>query len=695
MRSSMARREKRSSAPMADMDLEFDEVRVVKKEAVGMYEVAVLAAGSSKSLKRWMDDNRFRYPDGMDKVIDDYVASKWYFVAVKTKVGDKSQVNPRPGMRSANAARPSGTTFRGFVQAMGFRFRSKELVVPMRLSVFNAQGNSRNIVYALTKGPMKIENINEKFVVRQVNGLKLYHNVTNPLPLRVIGGTKNDLSSFQKQSLPARRDPTAHNGLAKELFGADMLAMRKNRLANPLEEKAKALLNIGESLGLRGRQIDDLNRAQLKSERKKLSGIALNRLKSMTLTVIDGRFERTVLAKSNLKFKRHRMASAKNTKMRYDAIQQGPGVMMGGTVYRWQVSATSNTTPNGRSAEHTAVAYTAGGTDGTGGSSGTPTLPLAMLIGLLGVGYFLSKGRKVHPALVASAVLLAGSGMAFAEAPQFAQAPILSASDSLANLMVRATDDNHPVAQGHAIMALRDQGTEKARQGLSQISASGSHSMLSRTWAAAAQIQMASSSQKLFAIQGLSRSFPATRRTWVAQFRKVMANRSVGESLDVYNKIPELRSEVQGLLAKLSSRKLVDQMLHASTQQARQQAAGALGGKGAKAGALVAKALRFNKNAAATPWSGGALYLPSLPWTKNAAKAVAGNLLRWMIWSEGRGDTAGARIAANNLMSSVLAKAAGYPPRTGQAAYSSELWLGVWAKAYGAKEMAKVMADTK
>jgi hypothetical protein len=38
-----------------------DEVRVLKQEAVGMYEVAVLAAGSSKALKKWMDENGFRY----------------------------------------------------------------------------------------------------------------------------------------------------------------------------------------------------------------------------------------------------------------------------------------------------------------------------------------------------------------------------------------------------------------------------------------------------------------------------------------------------------------------------------------------------------------------------------------------------------------------------------------------------------
>jgi hypothetical protein len=41
-----------------------DEVRVLREEAVGMYEVAVLEAGSSAALKRWMTEHK--YPDGMD-----------------------------------------------------------------------------------------------------------------------------------------------------------------------------------------------------------------------------------------------------------------------------------------------------------------------------------------------------------------------------------------------------------------------------------------------------------------------------------------------------------------------------------------------------------------------------------------------------------------------------------------------------
>ena len=174
------------------------EVRVLKQEAVGMYEVAVLQAGSAKALKRWMDQNGFQYPDGMDAVTEDYVQLGWCFVAVKTKVGNKGAVNPAPGQRQVDPTLPAGSVFDGHVQGMGFRFKSDELVVPMRLSAFNG-GDLRNIVYLLTDGPRKVRAIPEQFVVRQLKGKTLINNVTQPLPLRIIGGIDLEIPDYRQR----------------------------------------------------------------------------------------------------------------------------------------------------------------------------------------------------------------------------------------------------------------------------------------------------------------------------------------------------------------------------------------------------------------------------------------------------------------------------------------------------------------
>ncbi|MFQ5733515.1 MAG: DUF2330 domain-containing protein, partial [Planctomycetaceae bacterium] len=193
------------------LEVEEKQVRVVKQEAVGMYEVAVLEAGSAKALKKWMDDHGYKYPKGMDKACEDYVKIGWCFVAVKTKVGTKRGVDPRPGLRGVKTGLPKGASFDGNVQAMGFRFKTKRLVVPMRLGTFN-EGDLHNIVYVLSDTPQKIRSIPEEYVVRQISGAELYKHVTQPLPVRVIGGTWKDVGAWQKRNLKQRRDPVPHNG---------------------------------------------------------------------------------------------------------------------------------------------------------------------------------------------------------------------------------------------------------------------------------------------------------------------------------------------------------------------------------------------------------------------------------------------------------------------------------------------------
>ena len=308
----------------ATKSLKYDEVRVVRQEAVGMYEVAVLEAGSPAALKKWMDQHKFRYPEGMDKACADYIGEGWCFVAVKTKVGQKKGADPKPGQRKVNVKLPAGSTFDGSVQAMGFRFKSEELVVPMRLSSFNP-GELRNIVYLLTDGPRKIRAIPEEYVVRQISGDKLFANVTEPLPLRIIGGTAADIPEHQRKTLPQRRNPTPKNGAAKDLFASDLLALGTEHLSLPHEEREKELLRIGERFGLRGRDIDKLNEQSLAEDRSKVAAKALTELKEMTLTVVDGDFPREVLAKQNLTFAEYRMPARRNRGEVYDAKNKGPG----------------------------------------------------------------------------------------------------------------------------------------------------------------------------------------------------------------------------------------------------------------------------------------------------------------------------------------------------------------------------------
>ena len=75
----------------------------------------------------------------------------------------------------------------------------------------------------------------------------------------------------------------------------------------------KELLAIGESLGLRGPELDAMHRLALETEREEMINQALTDLYSMTLTVIDGDFPREVLSQKNLVFSEFRMPARRNS----------------------------------------------------------------------------------------------------------------------------------------------------------------------------------------------------------------------------------------------------------------------------------------------------------------------------------------------------------------------------------------------
>lgn len=300
-------------------------VVVLKEEAVGMYEVAVLAAGGPQALQGWMTKHGYQYPAGMDAVVEDYVEQSWVFVAIKTKVGQSDGAHATPGMRSADVSFPSGSAFDGHVQGMGFRFRVDRPVVPMRLSVFNG-ADPRNVVYMLTDEPVKLDGIDDSLVVRQVGGAELLANVTAPLPVQYMDGTEKEVPEGEKERIAQARNPAPVNGVARDLFASDLLAASGGALSLPFEEEEKELLRVSEALGLRGPEVDALHGSAIKAERSAALAGALDGLGGMTLTVIDGVLPGDVLANRNLTFSPFKLPPKRNER-RGDSIRlDGPTV---------------------------------------------------------------------------------------------------------------------------------------------------------------------------------------------------------------------------------------------------------------------------------------------------------------------------------------------------------------------------------
>ena len=108
--------------------------------------------------------------------------------------------------------------------------------------------------------------------------------------------------------------------------------MKSGRLSLPFEEQEKQLLAIGEALGLRGDAVDALHTEAVAAGRLKTVKSALDDVKQMTLTVVDGDFPREVLARQNLTFAEYRMPASRNRAEIYDArtkqpARKKPGVM--------------------------------------------------------------------------------------------------------------------------------------------------------------------------------------------------------------------------------------------------------------------------------------------------------------------------------------------------------------------------------
>ncbi len=693
-----------------------NSVQVLKEEAVGMYEVAVLSAGSAEALKKWMDKNSYKYPDGMDAVTADYISEGWCFVAVKTKVGDRGAVNPQPGQRRVKPGLPDGSIFDGNVQGMGFRFKSDELVVPMRLSAFN-KGELRNVVYLLTDGPRKIRAIPEEYVVRQVSGIDLFNNVTRPLPLRIIGGTEKDIPEYRRNQLVKERNPEPKNGIAKELFASDLLAVADGTLALGHEEQEKELLNIGEYFGLRGPDIDRKNATALKDDREKTVASGLELLKSMTLTVVDGDFPREVLAKENLTFANYRMPRNRNNTLNYDANRFGPGSKKEGTLKTGSIDWNEvdyqqvNTRNKGESVEGglSTISYTTG----------------ILLFGFLGM-LFLRRSRAtmVLVALTLGVFAIPAFGseltsldsqdemIAKLETSKTAKSAIESIvanakeSDSNRETMIKkllgvvSIDENIP-KRGWAIAALAEIGGQDVDEYLLNVHANNAQNTVVRTWAAAARVSMTRTTNGLIEKANLIRQFPSLGRPIGMRIVEEMKENSeevtASQVLEVALKVPQIAAALAPVITAYTPQELTEVMVDGNVPQVRRMAAGYLGaiagqGKREEVATSVVESLAFDAMAKDVPWKGGALFLPAISWQKPEATKLVGELVRWMLWCDVNNKQEEKNQLHNNLRSLALARVAGYKS-PGWQNVDTNAWLLAWGSVVGRKGIEEILKE--
>ena len=688
------------------MRFDKDEVRVLKQEAVGMYEVAVLEAGSATALKRWMDENGYQYPDGMDKVTDDYVEDGWCFVAVKTKVGQKEGVDPQPGARQVQPELPDGSVFDGNVQGMGFRFKSERLVVPMRLSAFN-EGDLRNVVYLLTDGPRKIRAIPEEYVVRQIPGQELIDNVTNPLPLRIIGGTEKDIPEYQRKTLPTRRNPVPKNGIAKELFASDLLAVSTGELSLRHEEEEKELLRIGEHFGLRGAAIDTENADALQDQRQQTTDRGLEMLKGMTLTVVDGDFPREVIARDNLSFAEYQMPAVRNTPLKYEAPRFGPGSKKEGVLklgaINWDQVEHADVATNTRGWHWSLQSVLGAGMLGLLGMLfyRRPALAIVLIV-CLGTCIASAQGAtRQDDDLIAKLESSATAADAIAALDEAARESDEKRDQLVAKLLQVVRQDPNIAKRGWAIAALAEIGGQDVDEYLLNVHADENQKQVVRTWAAAARVSMTRTVNGLIEKANLIQKFPALGRP--IGMRIVEKMNSGKEEVDaekvlgVSIKVPQLNTALAPMVMGFGATKLTDVMAHAEDQNIRRTAAGYLGalaqqGDQQDVASAVLRVYKFDPGADDVAWAGGPLFVPGIRWNKEDASELVDNLVRWHLWCDLHGKTEPRKQIHNNIRSLNLAMAAGYES-PGWREADTNTWLRTWGSVVGKDGIKKILQE--
>lgn len=641
-----------------------ESVKVLRQEAVGMYQVAVLEAGSAKALNLWMSRNGYKYPKGMDKPTNDYIRAGWCFVAVKTRVAGKKSVQPRPGMRRAKPRFPVGGSFDGAVQAMGFRFKSRKLVVPMRLSAFNA-GRLRNVVYILAEGPRAIRNIPKKYVVRQVSGKELYRNVTELLPIRVYGGQPHQIPRYRWRYIQRRRQPAQYNGLAKTLFASDLRAVTLRKLVLNHETRKKQLLNIGEALRLRGKNIDSANRKAIQQELAYTVQESLQGLRGMTMTVVDGDFPRKVLARENLTFARYRMPAMKPAKKskrfcRYNArFLRRHCTYQRGVFTRWQ-----------------------------GPMYARPPVPRVVKKPVYKKRRVPRNARSIYKWIVRLGHPKKSS-LAFSKLRKMG-------AKTIPYLIGESLEGSDIVQRGWSVVLLSRYRNRTVRKALKKLSMNGKQPYLLRTWAFAARVKQEASLRGLQSYMRYYYSYRSLQRPMKLKIQELLRSSKrvpLRHLFKLSRRFYFLNRMLMPMAEKAGPYKLVRMMTRDKDMYVRRQAASYLAALGRKQANKVAKATlsvyRFRPKATKVPWHGGPLYVPMISWDRAEAKKLVQRLLTWYIWCNQRRQSRQLRQIHNNIRSLNLARAAGYRS-PGWRNVGLRRWITIWKQASSCNEVRRM-----
>ncbi|MBN1391478.1 MAG: DUF2330 domain-containing protein [Sedimentisphaerales bacterium] len=127
--------------------LQTEQVTVLERKVVGVYDIAILAASDADALSAWLNKNGYTFPKKRRDVLEYYTRKNWFYVAMRID---------RKALKSDLVKKLST----GELQPIRFSFAAKELVYPLKISSVNA-GETEVLLYILSDAPMVVKDEQE------------------------------------------------------------------------------------------------------------------------------------------------------------------------------------------------------------------------------------------------------------------------------------------------------------------------------------------------------------------------------------------------------------------------------------------------------------------------------------------------------------------------------------------------------
>ena len=241
-------------------------------------------------------------------------------------------------------------------------------------------------------------------------------------------------------------------------------------------------------------------------------------------------------------------------------------------------------------------------------------------------------------------------------------------------------------------------GGSKIDSHLQKIHKDEKQSLLIRTWAIAARIQMAQSLADVLKLSKQVKQFPAIERAIGKRTIFILKRDnklSTKMLLEIVQSSPKVQPALSTIIMQQDPQILINIMITAQNQQVRRLAASYLANVGRTNSEVkhqIIKALLFSPKAKDVPWQGGSLFLPRLRWDYQTARKLVGNLISWHLWCERMGKKTQQQQIHRNINSTRLADAAKYQ-RPDSSKKTTDKWLLLWGKAVGKEELFRLLEE--